>query len=62
MGSVPGEIAALTAAATTGGSHDDVKPLLERMGLAEPHGVEQMLYARLLAAELRRQRDSSKPE
>jgi acyl-CoA hydrolase len=62
MGSVTGEIAALTAAATTGGSHDDVEPLLERMGLAQPHGVEQTLYARLLAAELRRQRESGKQQ
>ena len=58
MGSVTGEIAALTAAATTGGSHDDVQPLLQRMGLDHPHGVEQTLYARLLAAELRRQRET----
>jgi hypothetical protein len=58
MASVTGEVAALTAAATHGTPGDDVRPLLERMGLAEPEGVEQTLYARLLAAELRRQRET----
>jgi acyl-CoA hydrolase len=56
MGSLGGEISALTSAATTGGSDDDVQPLLERMGLGDPEGVQETLYARLLAAELRRQR------
>jgi hypothetical protein len=56
MESVKGEVAALTAAATHGTPDDDVRPLLRRMGLAEPEGVEETLYARLLTAELRRQR------
>jgi acyl-CoA hydrolase len=56
MESVPGEIAALTSAATSGAPDDDVMPLLQRMGLTHPHGVQETLYARLLASELRRQR------
>jgi acyl-CoA hydrolase len=58
MSSVPGELAALTAAAAHGGTGPDVQPLLERMGLADPEGATQTLYARLLASELRRQRDA----
>jgi len=57
MGSVQGEIAAVAAAATHGAAGPDVLPLLERMGLAEPEGATQTLYARLLTAELRRQRE-----
>jgi acyl-CoA hydrolase len=56
MGSLGGEIGALTSAATTGGADEDVQSLLERMGLGDPQGVQETLYARLLAAELRRQR------
>jgi acyl-CoA hydrolase len=58
LDSVPGEISALTSAATHGAPGDDVLPLMQRMGLHEPHGVQETLYARLLSAELRRQRKS----
>jgi len=55
-GSVQGEVLALTAAATHGSAGPDVDVFLQRMGLDDPSGVEETLYARLLAAELRRQR------
>jgi hypothetical protein len=55
-GSLQGEVLALTGAATHGSAGPDVDVFLRRMGLDDPSGVEETLYARLLAAELRRQR------
>jgi hypothetical protein len=36
-----------------GGSEDDLMPLIERMGLAHPEGMEEKLYRRLLALALK---------
>ena len=62
MGSLAGELGAFAAAATTGGEGEDVQPLLARMGLDDPQSAKETVYARLLAAELRRQRSLAQEE
>lgn len=53
--SARGTIEAMAEAVVDGSLDDDVLPYLERMGLAEPDGLKETLYARLVAAEVRAQ-------
>ncbi|MDH5672923.1 MAG: hypothetical protein OEZ06_12285 [Myxococcales bacterium] len=51
--SVRGAVEVLAEAVVEGSVGDDVRPYLERMGLAEPEHLVDRLYRRLLVAELR---------
>jgi acyl-CoA hydrolase len=53
IGSAEGAIEAFADAVTSGAQDEDVRPYLERMGLADPQGVKESAYQRLLAAEIR---------
>ena len=51
--SAKGTIEAMADAVVDGALEDDVRPYLERMGLWQPDGLKETLYARLIAAEVR---------
>jgi acyl-CoA hydrolase len=51
--STGGKLELLADLVTEGAIGDDVRPYLERMGLAAPSSIKETLYQRLLAAELR---------